>query len=66
MLYIWVVVNIKVPCWVLLILRHLLFKVPKRDLNFDNYPYGMEPQSPETVLVVGLGFRLNCSGPCIH
>ena len=28
-----------VPFWVLIIIRHLLFRVPKkRDLTFDNYP----------------------------
>ena len=28
-----------VPFWVLNIIRHLIFKVPKRDPNFDNHPY---------------------------
>ena len=28
-----------VPFWVPIIIRHLLFRVPKRDHNFDNYPY---------------------------
>ena len=27
-----------VPFWVLHIIRHLLFRVPKRDPNFDNHP----------------------------
>ena len=27
---IWVVVNIRVPFWVLIIIQHLMFKVPKR------------------------------------
>ena len=35
----WVVVNIRVPFWVPIIIRHLVFRVPKRDLNFDNYSY---------------------------
>ena len=34
----WVVVNIRVPFRVLTIIRHLIFRVPKRDPNFDNYP----------------------------
>ena len=33
-----VVVKIVVPYWVLNIKRHLLFRVPKRDPDFDNYP----------------------------
>ena len=28
-----------VPFWVPTIIRHPLFRVPKRDLNFDNHPY---------------------------
>ena len=38
-MYIWVVVNFGVPFWVLIIIRHLIFRVPKRDHNFDNHPY---------------------------
>ena len=34
----WVVVNIRVPFRVLTIIRHLIFRVPKRDPNFDNFP----------------------------
>ena len=38
------VVKIRVSCWVLHIVRHLVFRVPKRDPNFDSHPYGyMEP-----------------------
>ena len=37
--YIWVVVKIMVPFWVLIIIRHLLFGVPQRGPNFDNHPY---------------------------
>ena len=29
------VVNIRVPFWVLIIILHLIFRVP----NFDNHPY---------------------------
>ena len=36
----WVVVKIRVPFWVPIIIRHLLFKVPKMDHNFDNHPCG--------------------------
>ena len=34
----WVVVRIMVPFWVLSIVRHLVFRGPKRDRNFDNHP----------------------------
>ena len=38
------------PFWVSVIIRHLLFRVyPKRDLNFDNYPFE--------------GFRVLACGP---
>ena len=37
----WVVVKVGVPFWVLNIIRHLIFMVPKRDHNFDNYPCSM-------------------------
>ena len=36
---IWVVVKIMVPFGVPIIIRHLLFRVPTRDHNFDNHPY---------------------------
>ena len=36
--YIWVVVNIMGPFWIPIIIRHLVFRVPKRDHNFDNHP----------------------------
>ena len=45
--YTWVVVNIRVPFWVPNIVRHLLFRVPKRDPNFDNHPHDLQPR-PET------------------
>ena len=32
------VVKIMVPFWVPIIVRHLIFRVPKRDHNFDNHP----------------------------
>ena len=34
-----------VPFWVSNIIRHLLFKVPKKDHNFDNYPYKTTSQT---------------------
>ena len=49
----WVVVNIRVLFWVLIIIRHLLFRVPKRDLNFDNYPCAFGSFNP--LGLVGLG-----------
>ena len=36
---IWVVVKNRLPFWVLIIMRHLIFRVPKRDHNFDNHPF---------------------------
>ena len=37
------VVKIMVPFWVPIIIRHLLFRVPKkRDPNFDNHPHVFE------------------------
>ena len=39
---IWVVVKIMVLFWVLITVRHLIFRVPKRGHNLDNYPYGFE------------------------
>ena len=36
---IWVVVKIMVPFWVPNIVRHLIFRVPKWDHNFDNHPF---------------------------
>ena len=47
-----------VPFWVPIIIRHLLFRrshgtyysgYPKRDLNFDNYPFRVQAS--------GFGFR---------
>ena len=38
-LFVWVVVKIRVPFWIPNIIRHLIFRVPKRDPNFDNHPY---------------------------
>ena len=35
-----------VPFWVLIIIRHLIFiGYPKRDFNFDNYPYVDTPKT---------------------
>ena len=36
---IWVVVRIMVPFWIPIIIRHLIFRDPKRDHNVDNHPY---------------------------
>ena len=35
---IWVVVKVMVPFWIPIIIRHLIFRVPNRDHNFDNHP----------------------------
>ena len=35
----WVVAKIRVPFWVPIIIRHLVFRVPKRDPNFDSHSY---------------------------
>ena len=35
----WVVGTIMVPFWIPTIIRHLIFRVPKRDHNFDNHLY---------------------------
>ena len=32
-------VKIMVRFWIPNIIRHLIFRVPKRDHNFDNHPY---------------------------
>ena len=45
----WVVVKIMVPFWIPIIIRHLIFRDPKRDHNFDNHPYSGSP-------VLGFGF----------
>ena len=42
-LTIWVVVKSMVPFWIPIILRHLVFRYPKRNHNFDNHPYVQEP-----------------------
>ena len=46
LVYTWVVVKIRVPVWVPIIMRHLLYiyiyiylGYPKRDHNFDNHLY---------------------------
>ena len=36
---IWVIIKMMVPFWVLAIIRHLVFRGPKRDHDFDNHPY---------------------------
>ena len=41
----WVVVKIMVPFWVPNIIRHPIFRMSKRNPNFDNYPCGyMNPK----------------------
>ena len=35
----WVVVKIIVPFWIPIKVRHLIFRVPKRDHTFDNYTH---------------------------
>ena len=48
-----------VPFWVPIIVRHLIFRVPKKDHNFDNHPYIggyfwiMEKKMETTILVLG-------------
>ena len=34
----WVIVKIMVPFWIPMIMRHLVFRVPKKGHNFDNRP----------------------------
>ena len=38
----WVVVKTMVPFWVLNIIRHLVFRDPKRDHSFDNHPHTIQ------------------------
>ena len=45
---IWVVVKIMVPFWVLSIIRHLVFRDPKRGHNFDNHPYTRPAEGDQT------------------
>ena len=59
-----VVLKIMVPAWVPIIIRHLIFRVPKkRDHNFDNHPLGARAWSLGSHELVapshrGLGFRV--------
>ena len=47
-----------VPLWVPIIIRHLLFRVPQRDPNFDNHPYGLAILRPLSGCQrAGFGFR---------
>ena len=50
------VVKIRVLFWVLNIVRHLVFRVPKRDPDFDNHPY-------EGVKGLGVSVGLGAGGP---
>ena len=53
---IWVVVKIMVPFWVPIIIRHLIFRVPKKkDHNSDNHPYKLQA----SIAIVLTGTRLN-------
>ena len=47
--------QIMVPFWVPNIIRHLLFRVSKRDPNSDNYPNGFRAGVP-LKLPPGMGF----------
>ena len=55
---IWVVVNIRVPFWVPIKVRHLYLGYPKRDLNFDNYPYALSWSRALRVLKSGVEGRV--------
>ena len=52
--HIWVVVKIMVPFWVPILIRGLIFRVPKRDHNFDIHPY--------RVNIVVIRVRVSSSG----
>ena len=53
-LFIWAVVKIVVPFWVLSIIRHRVLRGPKRDPDFDNHPYvGHVGHSLGTWTIVG-------------
>ena len=36
------VVKIMVPFWVLSLIRHLIFRDPEVDHNFDNHPFSLD------------------------
>ena len=42
----WVVFKMMVPFWIPIIIRHLIFRVPKRDHKIDNHPYDIPPITP--------------------
>ena len=44
-----------VPSWIPSIIRHLIFRVPKRDHNIDNHPYRHIGSSS------GQELRIHCS-----
>ena len=53
------VLKIRVPFGVPITIRHLLFRVSKRDHNFDNYPYRDSCESLVPAIMKsleGLGF----------
>ena len=55
-LIIWVVVKIMVPFWVLSIIRHLVFRIPKREHNFENHPYRVLNRNPLVLGMANQGF----------
>ena len=57
-LFIWVVVKIMVPFWVLIIIQHLIFRVPKGDHYIDNHPYVLQE-----VGISGFRSTLNTNRP---
>ena len=51
-------VKIMVPFWIPSIVRHLIFRVPKRDHNFDNHPHARDP--PKTAHSAQASSTLTC------
>ena len=51
-----------VTFFVLIIIRHLVFRRPKRDHNFDNHPYVYTiPKTHQRLLCPVLGSYVGCS-----
>ena len=50
-----------VPFWVLDIIRHLVFRGPKGDHNFENHPYTTNDQGHLQVAIGGLLLLLSTS-----
>ena len=55
------VVRILVPFWIPIIIRHLIFRVPKRDHNFDNHPQIFSIWE-QTQLLLAISCRINATG----